>query len=249
MIGATLRLVGLSFDKVCLLLNFFQNLKLRKSQADALLSQLSRRWECEFDTLCTLLANSAVVHADETSWSRPTLCVGARSVWAFLSEKVRLLFFGVHKDAETLRQILDPETFEGIELTLLEPTNQEYRHFTDRLLEIYRAACRVQCDRRLGEPGRARKVAELDDEILYLCGPMWCAELPPLEGPDDDYRLLYQRSARTTWSAALEKLSETLELESLPLTHRPRHSLDVRAMQRHLSPRQHITEECRRHHQ
>jgi hypothetical protein len=35
-------------------------------------------------------------------------------VWAFLSEKVRVLFFGVHKDAETLRQILDPATFAGI---------------------------------------------------------------------------------------------------------------------------------------
>jgi len=34
--------VGLSFDKVCLVLNFFQNLKLGKSQADALLYQLSR---------------------------------------------------------------------------------------------------------------------------------------------------------------------------------------------------------------
>ena len=42
--------VGLSFDKVCLLLNFFQNLRLRKSQADALLNQLSRHWESEFDT-------------------------------------------------------------------------------------------------------------------------------------------------------------------------------------------------------
>jgi len=30
--------VGLSFDKVCLLMNFFQNLKLKKSQADALLN-------------------------------------------------------------------------------------------------------------------------------------------------------------------------------------------------------------------
>ncbi len=37
--------VGLSFDKVSLLLNFFQNLKLRKSQADALLNRLSRHWE------------------------------------------------------------------------------------------------------------------------------------------------------------------------------------------------------------
>jgi transposase len=202
--------VGLSFDKVCLLLNFFQNLRLRKSQADALLNQLSRHWQSEFDLLCTLLANSAVVHADETSWS-------INSVWAFLSEKVRVLFFGVHKDADTLGQILDSETFAGIvvsddaavyanfthaqkcwahllrkaiKLTLLEPTSAQYRQFTDRLLEIYRKACRVQRDRRLGDAGRARKVAELDDEILDLCGPMWSAELPPLEGPADDYRLL-----------------------------------------------------------
>ena len=34
-------LVGLSFDKVCLLMNFFQHLRLRKSQADALLKQLA----------------------------------------------------------------------------------------------------------------------------------------------------------------------------------------------------------------
>jgi hypothetical protein len=60
-------IVGLSFDKACLLLNFFQNLRLRKSQVDALLSQLSRQWEGEFERLCTLLANSAVVHTDETS--------------------------------------------------------------------------------------------------------------------------------------------------------------------------------------
>jgi transposase len=203
-------IVGLSFDKVCLLMNFFQNLRLRKSQADSLMNQLSRHWADEFDRLCTLLANSAVVHADETSWS-------LRSVWAFLSEKVRLLFFGVHKDAETLKQILDPATFAGIvvsddaavyanftksqkcwahllrkaiKLTLLEPHNAEYRRLADRLLEIYHAACRVQADGRLGEAGRRRKIAALDDEILELCGPVWFAELVPLEGTDNDYRLL-----------------------------------------------------------
>ena len=203
-------IVGLSFDKVCLLLNFFQNLRLRKSQVDALLNQLSRHWESEFEGLCTLLANSAVVHTDETSWS-------LNSVWAFLSEKVRVLFFGVPKDADTLAQILDPATFAGIvvsddaavyanftqsqkcwahllrkaiKLTLLEPANAEYRQFADRLLEMYRAACRVQRDGRLGDAGRARKVGELDDEILELCAPMWVAELPRLEGPADDYRLL-----------------------------------------------------------
>jgi hypothetical protein len=203
-------IVGLSFDKVCLLMDFFQNLRLRKSQADALMNQLSRHWADEFDRLCALLANSAVVHADETSWS-------LRSVWAFLSEKVRLLFFGVHKDAETLRQILDPATFTGImvsddaavyanfsraqkcwahllrkaiKLAILEPHNAEYRRLADRLLEIYHAACRAQTDGRLGDAGRKRKVAQLDDEILELCGPVWCADLPPLEGTDDDYRLL-----------------------------------------------------------
>ena len=203
-------IVGLSFDKVCLLMSFFQHLKLRKSQANALLNQLARHWQEEFDLLCLLLANSLVVHTDETGWS-------IRSVWAFLSEKVRVLFFGVHKDAETLRQILDPATFQGIvisddaavyanftqsqkcwahflrkaiKLTLMEPANAEYRQFTDRLLEIYREACRVQRDRRLSAEGRKGKVAVLEDEVLELCAPMWVAELPPGEGPEDDYRLL-----------------------------------------------------------
>ncbi|MGD0383436.1 MAG: hypothetical protein ABSA77_07950 [Thermoguttaceae bacterium] len=36
-------IVGLSFDKVCLLMNFFQHLKLRKSQANALLNQLAEQ--------------------------------------------------------------------------------------------------------------------------------------------------------------------------------------------------------------
>ncbi|MFQ6049411.1 MAG: transposase [Phycisphaerae bacterium] len=105
---------GLSFDQVCRLLAFFQNLKLSKSQAEALLRQLAHHWEEEFDMLCLLLAQSAVVHTDETSWSRPPLRGGARSAWAFLSEKVRLLFFGVRKDSETLKEILDPATLAGV---------------------------------------------------------------------------------------------------------------------------------------
>ncbi|MHB1426880.1 MAG: hypothetical protein ACYC3I_27300 [Gemmataceae bacterium] len=96
--------IGLSFDKVCLMLRFLQNLPLGKTQVDALLQRLSRHGQHEFDALCTLLANSLVVHSDETRWR-------LNSVWAFLSEKARLVFFGVHKDAETLKQILDPETF------------------------------------------------------------------------------------------------------------------------------------------
>jgi transposase len=209
-------IVGLSFDKVCMLLNFFQNLRLSKAQADALLYQLSRQWETEFETLCTLLANSLVVHADETGWS-------LNSVWAFLSEKARVLLFGVHKDAATLKHLLDPATFAGlvisddaavyadfsaaqkcwahllrkaIKLTLQDRENEAYRAFTDRLLAIYREACRIQRDGRLGDAGRARKVAALDDDILDLCGAMWAAELPPLAGLDQDYRLLVNEVMR-----------------------------------------------------
>src|SRR5208283_3291516 len=141
-----------------------------------------RHWQTEFEVLCTLLANSLVVHTDETSWS-------LNSVWAFLSETARVLLFGVHKDADTLRKILDPLIFAGIlisddaavyenfstaqkcwahllrkaiKLTLQDPIRADYRTFTDGLLEIYRAACRLQRDQRFGDAGRATKVAVLD---------------------------------------------------------------------------------------
>lgn len=209
--------IGLSFDKVCSMLQFLQNLPLGKTQVDSVLKRLSRHWQHEFDVLCTLLANSLVVHADETSWS-------INSVWAFLSEKARVLFFGVHKDADTLKEILDPQTFAGlvisddaavyanfsqgqkcwahllrkaIKLTLQEPDNKEYRQFTDRLLEIYRKACRVQRDGRLSAAGRAHKVGVLDDAILDLCAPVWVLELPPLEeSPENNYRLLVNEVMR-----------------------------------------------------
>jgi transposase len=209
--------MGLSFDKVCAMLKFLQNLPLGKTQVDAVLQRLSRHWQHEFDVLCTLLANALVVHTDETSWS-------INSVWAFLSEKARVLFFGVHKDGETLKEILDPQTFAGlvisddaavyanfsqaqkcwahllrkaIKLTLQEPNNEEYRQFTDGLLAIYRKACRVQRDGRLSEEGRKRKVAALDDEVLELCAAMWVLELPPLEeSPENNYRLLVNEVMR-----------------------------------------------------
>lgn len=203
-------IVGLSFDKACAMLDFFQNLRVKKGQVDALLHRLARHWEQQFEALCTLVANSLVVHADETRWS-------INSVWALLSEKARVLLFGVHKDGATLEKILDPATFEGIvisdhaavygqfnktqkcwahllrkaiKLTLQAPNNVEYREFADRLLGIYREACRVQRDERLGDAGRARKVGELDDAILELCGTRALANSPLLEGLEKDYRLL-----------------------------------------------------------
>jgi hypothetical protein len=201
--------MGLSFDKACAVMLFLQQLKLSKSQADALLHQLARHWAEEFEVLCTLLANSLLVHADETSWS-------LNSVWALLSEKARLLLFGVHKDAATLKALLDPETFAGlvfsddaavyanfsnaqkcwahllrkaIKLTLQAPEQEAYRRFTDALLHIYREANRIQHDQRWSAAGRQRQVDALTDQLLELCRPIsWAAKAS--EGLDHDWHLL-----------------------------------------------------------
>ena len=202
--------VGLSLDKACAVLSFFQQLKLSKSQADALLNQLARSWESEFNTLCTLLANAAVVYCDETSWS-------IKSVWAFLNDKLTVLFYGVHKDGASLQQILNKEVFAGIlvsddaavyqgfsqsqkcwahllrkaiKLTLQAKENSTYRDFADRLLAIYRKAKRYAADGRLGDAGRAQRVEELDNNIIYLCTPRWYDTSTSGGKLENDYRRL-----------------------------------------------------------
>ena len=216
-------MLGLSLDKACAMLHFFQDLKLSKAQVNVLLYQLARHWERQFEVLCTLLANSLVVHADETSWS-------LHSVWALLSEKARVLLFGVHKDADTLKEVLDPATFAGlvisddaavyehfsatqkcwahllrkaIKLALQDPDHAAYRTFTDGLLEIYRAACRIQRDQRFSAAGRADKVAGLDDQILFLCGAYSIADLLSAQGLDHDFGLLVSEVVRLMMNQAL----------------------------------------------
>jgi transposase len=181
--------VGLSINKACAELAFFWELQLSKSQADAMLNQLARSWESEFETLCELLACSAVVHTDETSWS-------INSVWAFLSEKARVLVFGCRKDADTLAQILSKDTFDGIlvsddaavyqgfshaqkywahllrkaiRLTLLHSENEEYRSFLDGLLAVFHKAKGFAADRRLNDAGRETRVAKLFDVLSDVC--------------------------------------------------------------------------------
>lgn len=202
--------LGLSIDKACQVLCFFQQLKLTKSQADRLLNQIARAWEPEFESLCTILANSAIVHCDETSWS-------INSVWTFLNENVTVAFYGVHKDGQTLASILNKELFAGtlisddaavyqgfseaqkcwahllrkaIKLTLTSPEESRYRELADGLLEIYRDAKRISEDGRYTEETRKSKVGALDDRILELCGSRWAAENHDCEGDEDEYRKL-----------------------------------------------------------
>ena len=138
-------------------------------------------------------------------------------MWAFLSDKLTVLFYGVHKDGDTLAQILDKETFAGvivsddaavyqgftkaqkcwahlirkaIKLTLQDPDNEVYRCFADRLLEIYNSAKRIAADGRLGDAGRASRVAELDDELLELCGERWLDDDTSGSEIENDFRRL-----------------------------------------------------------
>jgi transposase len=207
--------VGLSLDKLCQTVAFLQNLKLGKSQVEALLKQLSNSWSEEFEVLCALLANSLVVHTDETRWS-------INSVWAFLSEKARVLLFGVNKDAKTLKELLDPETFTGIvfsddaavyenftaaqkcwahllrkaiKLTLQAPENAAYRSFADELLSIYHEAKRVQVDGRLRVSGRDRKEKELLRRLFALSCPV-CKSQAEATGLDHDWWLLAEELVR-----------------------------------------------------
>ena len=200
-------IVGLSLDKVIAEQAFFWGLQLSKSQADSLLNQLAKAWLPEFDALCQLLAVSAVVYADETSWS-------INSVWTFLSERARLTIFGCHKDGETLAVLLKKDEFKGIlvsddaavyqgfdraqkcwahlirkavRLTLLKPNRSRYRRFLDELLEIYRRGKMIAADKRLSEAGRRKRVAELVTAVCDCTGGRFADQSTPKDDAERDF--------------------------------------------------------------
>jgi transposase len=203
--------LGLSMDKVVLLTHFFQKLKLGKSQIDSMLNQIARHLEGEFDHLCSLVANSMIVHADETGWS-------IHSVWAFVTEQARLLLHGVHKDAATLEKILNPESFQGlvisddsavyskfskmqkcwahllrkaVRICLLDPNEKRFEALRDGLFVIYRSAKRLKKDARFNEIGRHNAMIGLQNELYDLiCPECEKHEGKSYEGAMEAYRLL-----------------------------------------------------------
>ncbi len=65
----------------------------------------------------------------------------------------------------------------AIKLTLQDPDNKVYRAFTDRLLEIYREACRVQRDQRLNdaeEHEKSRPSTKRFSNCAERCGVRSC---------------------------------------------------------------------------
>jgi hypothetical protein len=209
-------IVGLSLDKVIAEQAFFWGLRLSRSQADSLLNQLAKAWLPEFDALCQLIAVSAVVHADETSWS-------INSVWAFLSERARLTIFGCRKDGETLAVLLKKDEFQGIlvsddaavyqgfhraqkcwahlirkaiRLTLLKPDRSRYRRFLDELLDIYRRGKAIAADGRLSEAGRRSRVGELVDAVCNCTGNRFVDQSIPSDDVERDFFNLTHETVR-----------------------------------------------------
>ena len=198
---------GLPLDTVIEEFSFYWDLTLRKSQADAMLNRLAKEWLPEFDALCQLLAVSAVVYADETSWS-------INSVWVFLSEKARLTIYGCRKDGETLAVLLKKEEFQGIlvsddaavyqgfhlaqkcwahllrkaiRLTLLKPLRTKYRTFLDALLDIYRRGKAIAADKRLSEAGRRARVDQLIDAVCKCAGDRCADTRTPADDAERDF--------------------------------------------------------------
>jgi len=200
-------IAGLSLDTVIGEFAFYWNLTLGKSQADSMLNRLAKEWLPEFDALCQLLAVSAVVYADETSWS-------INSVWAFLSEHSRITVFGCRKNGETLAVLLKKEDFKGIlvsddaavyqgfklaqkcwahllrkaiRLTLLKPDRPQYKTFLDALLEIYRQGTAIAADKRLSEAGRQARVLPLIDAVRACTGDRIADETKPADDAEKDF--------------------------------------------------------------
>jgi transposase len=221
-------IIGISLDKACRVLEFFCGLPLGKSEADALLRQLAKHWDAEFDTLCELLAQAAVVYMDETGWK-----VGNqnRSLWSFASELQRIFLFGCRKDGATLDKMLPPDVFQGsgvsddaavyrnrfeqaqkcwahllckaIRLALLYPQHKKYQRFLDGLLALYHDAKRAAADLRLGDAGRQQRVAEFEGRLCELLQPYINETTSGLKPPEKDFIKLVKELDRLMLSEEL----------------------------------------------
>jgi transposase len=209
--------MGLSIDKARTLLSFFCRLDLSKSQADSLLSQLSRLWQRDFEALCELMAWATVIYIDETGWK---LSAADCYAWVFTTLTHTVLLDGRGRDHSVLEEIL-PEDFGGIgvsdddavyrnrfgqgqkcwahllrkaiALMLAHPENSTYRQFFEHRLALFRDGKRSQHDGRLGPTGRERRVVALGERLERPC-PRWQEGLSE-ETPTDERDLVNLQKA------------------------------------------------------
>jgi len=105
--------VGMSIDNAIQTMNFFTDLKLSKSQADSLLSQLATDWNEQYDAIAELIALQTIVYIDETGWK-----VGDKScyTWIFSTSMHVLFRCGVSRKMTEATAILG-DSFAGIGVT------------------------------------------------------------------------------------------------------------------------------------
>jgi transposase len=184
--------IGVSLDHACQIMEFFTGLKLPKSQADSLLSQLATDWDEQYDTIAELIALQMIVYIDETGWK-----VGKKScyTWVFSTAMHVLFRCGVSRKKEEAIAVLG-NSFDGIgvtddyaayknlfskhqlcwahlihkaiKLALQHPDQPQYATFLDHLCGIYDDAKRLQMDGRLSA-GREEKSRQLEDRVQSLC--------------------------------------------------------------------------------
>lgn len=105
--------VGMSIDNAIATMNFFTGLKLAKSQADSLLSQLATDWDEQYETIAELIALQTIVYIDETGWK-----VGDKVcyTWIFSTSMHVLFRCGVSRKKTEATDILG-DSFAGIGVT------------------------------------------------------------------------------------------------------------------------------------
>jgi hypothetical protein len=83
-----------------------------------------------------------------------------------------------------------------IHLALLYPHKRRYQRFLDRLLQLYRDAQHAAEDGRLGDTGRKRRVAELEDRLCRLCIPFDREATAEMKPHERDFTNLVQELIR-----------------------------------------------------
>lgn len=206
MLAFLVYLVEISIDQSRTIMRVFTGVDLSRSQADALLNQLSSVWEHEMETIATILTVALLVHIDETGWK-----VGQDNcyAWIFTNLTHTLYLYGQNRSDQTLEQILSRQfggtvitdfysTYENyfkhqqkcwahilrdaIKLMLLHPDQPEYQHFFEKMHAIFRTAKQIkQAD--LTNKQRNRKIASLQRRVSNAC-PRYQERLTK-DTPDD----------------------------------------------------------------
>lgn len=186
--------LGLSHAQAIQVLSFFCGLEINESEADSLLSQISRLWEKEFESLCDLLLLSSLVHIDETGWK-----VGAENcfAWIFKTLSHTVLLYGEKRNEEVLDKMLPRGIYKGIGITdcyriyekyfgtaqkcwahflrkiiklkLLYPQKREYAVFFESLFALFRDAREIKKDETLTPEQKTMKVKVFTERIRTLC--------------------------------------------------------------------------------